>query len=165
MNAAFTPIDPNTFRAAMGCFLTGVTIVTTVGRRGMAGLTANSFTSVSLDPCKILVCIKSQSATGITIRESLKFAVNFLSAGQGDLASRFAKPFDDRFAGVEYARDENGLPLLTGSLAHIVCALDRIYESGDHDIFIGDVLACASASGKPLAFFQGKMCDYVNSTN
>jgi flavin reductase (DIM6/NTAB) family NADH-FMN oxidoreductase RutF len=165
MTVPIHSLDPDTFRAAMGCFLTGVTIVTSVGGSGMTGLTANSFTSVSLDPCKVLVCIKSRSATGLTIRESAKFAVNFLSAGQGDLAWRFAKPCDDRFAGIDFACDKNGLPLLAGSLAHIVCALDCIHESGDHDIFIGDVLACSSASGKPLAFFRGQMCEYATHTN
>ena len=165
MKAPPAPIDPTSFRAAMGCFLTGVTIVTSVGEDGMTGLTANSFTSVSLDPCQILICIKSKSATGATIRESARFAVNFLSAGQGDLAWRFAKPSDNRFAGIDYALEDNGLPLLTGSLAHMVCALDRVHESGDHDIFIGNVLACASGSGRPLAFFRGEIRDYAASAN
>ena len=146
-------------------FLTGITIITSVGADGMTGLTANSFTSVSLDPCQVLVCIKSKSATGAAIRESARFAVNFLSAGQGDLAWRFAKPSDDRFAGMDYTLDENGLPLLAGSLAHLVCALDCVHESGDHDIFIGNVLACASGSGMPLAFFRGKICDDATSAN
>ncbi len=161
MTPCASTVDPAAFRAVMGCFLTGVTIVTSVGRDGMTGLTANSFTSVSLDPCQILVCIKAKSVTGATIRDSGRFAVNLLAAGQGDLAWRFAKPSDDRFACVDYTRDPNGLPLLSGSLAHLICELDRVHASGDHDILIGNVVACENRLAQPLAFFRGKMHDYA----
>ena len=156
-------IDPTAFRTVMGCFLTGVTIVTSAGRDGMTGLTANSFTSVSMKPCQILVCIKSESATGASIRETGYFAVNLLAAGQDDLAWRFAKPSDDRFAGINYQLDEHGSPLLSGALAHLTCAVDRIHASGDHYIFIGNVLSCESGAAPPLAFLRGKMHDYVGA--
>ncbi len=161
MNAPI--IDPMAFRSVMGCFLTGVTIVTSAGDKGLTGLTANSFTSVSVKPCQILVCIKSESVTGATIRESGYFAVNLLAAGQDELAWRFAKPSDDRFAGIDYRLDAHGLPLLDGALAHLTCAVDRIHASGDHDIFIGIVLACESGTAQPLAFLRGKMHDYVGA--
>lgn len=161
MNAPI--IDPSAFRTVMGCFLTGVTIVTSTGPRGLTGLTANSFTSVSVNPCQILVCIKSESATGAAIRESGYFAVNLLASGQDQLAWRFAKPAEDRFAGIDYHLDPHGLPLLSGALAHLTCAVDRIHASGDHDIFIGNVLACESGAAHPLAFLRGKMHDYVSA--
>ncbi|MDB5644193.1 MAG: flavin reductase [Hyphomicrobiales bacterium] len=161
MTRSSATVDSATFRAAMGCFLTGVTIVTSAGREGLTGLTANSFTSVSLDPCQILVCIKAKSVTGAAIRDCGRFAVNLLAAGQSDLAWRFAKPADDRFAGVAFTQNENGIPLLSGSLAHLVCELDRIHASGDHDILIGNVLACENTLVQPLAFFRGKMHDYA----
>jgi len=156
-------VDPAHFRATMGCFLTGVTIITSTGRSGPTGMTANSFTSVSLDPCQVLVCIKAKSATGASIRESGRFAVNLLAAGQSDLAWHFAKPADDRFAGIDYALDENGLPLMSGSLAHMICAVNHIHKSGDHDIFIGNVLSCGNGTAQPLAFLRGKMHDYVGA--
>lgn len=161
MNA--THIDPMVFRSVMGCFLTGVTIVTSAGEAGLTGLTANSFTSVSVKPCQILVCIKSESVTGATIRERGFFAVNLLAAGQDDLAWRFAKASDNRFAGLDYQLDPQGMPLLAGALAHISCAVDCIHASGDHDIFIGNVLACESGAAQPLAFLRGKMHDYVDA--
>ena len=153
--------DPATFRAAMGCFLTGVTIITSIGRSGPTGLTANSFTSVSLDPCQVLVCIKSRSVTGAAIRGSGLFGVNLLAAGQSDLAWRFARPADDRFAGVDHQFDAHGLPLLAGAVATLACALDHVHTSGDHDIFIGNVLSCQNGPAAPLAFFRGKMHDYA----
>lgn len=154
-------VDPAAFRATMGCFLTGVAIITSAGEAGPTGLTANSFTSVSLDPCQVLVCIKARSVTGAAIRWSGRFAVNLLAAGQADLAWRFARPAEDRFAGVDHRLDAHGSPLLTGAIATLGCALDHIHASGDHDIFIGNVLSCENGQAPPLAFLRGKMHDYA----
>lgn len=154
-------VDPGAFRASMGCFLTGVTIVTSLGEGGPTGLTANSFTSVSLQPCQVLVCIKAKSATGAAIRQSGRFAVNLLAAGQSDLAWRFARPAEDRFAGIDYQPDAHGLPLLKGAVATLACALDHVHTSGDHDIFIGNVLSCESGQAPPLAFLRGRLHDYA----
>ena len=153
-------VDPLLFRSAMGCFLTGVTIVTSADAKSLTGLTANSFTSVSVSPCQVLVCIKSSSMTGAIIRERGLFIVNLLASGQSDLAWRFAKPSDDRFAGLDFILDENGLPHLSGALAHFSCSVDRIHASGDHDVFIGNVHTCQSHAGEPLAFLRGKLHDY-----
>lgn len=161
MNAQAQAIDPASFRSAMGCFLTGVTIVTSSGADGLTGMTVNSLTSVSLSPCQILVCLKTGSVTGASIRESGRFAVNLLASAQKDLAMRFARPAPDRFADVDYRLDENGAPLLSGALAWLVCDLDCVHASGDHDIFIGNVRACDHAPAEPLAFFKGRMCDFV----
>jgi len=154
-------VDPAAFRATMGCFLTGVTIITSAGEAGPTGLTANSFTSVSLDPCQVLVCVKAKSVTGAAIRQSGRFAVNLLAAGQSDLAWRFARHTDDRFAGVDYRLDAHGLPLLLGAVATLGCALDHVHASGDHDVFIGNVLSCESGPAPPLAFFRGRIHDYA----
>jgi 3-hydroxy-9,10-secoandrosta-1,3,5(10)-triene-9,17-dione monooxygenase reductase component len=158
MNAT---LDPSTFRAAMGHFLTGVTVVTSSSQNGMFGMTVNSLTSVSLEPCQILVCLKLSSATGQAIRESGRFAVNLLAHDQEHLARRFARPADDRFAEIDYELDSSGIPLLRGSLAHMVCDLDFVHPSGDHEIFIGNVRACQYTSTHPLAFFKGSMSQYV----
>jgi 3-hydroxy-9,10-secoandrosta-1,3,5(10)-triene-9,17-dione monooxygenase reductase component len=159
MNAQAPVIDPIAFRSAMGCFLTGVTIVTSAGAQGPTGMTVNSLTSVSLVPCQILVCLKLDSLTGASIRESGRFAVNLLANDQKDLAMRFARPAPNRFEGADYTLDEHGVPLLGGALAHLVCDLDCVHVSGDHDIFIGNVRACGHAAVEPLAFFKGRMCD------
>jgi 3-hydroxy-9,10-secoandrosta-1,3,5(10)-triene-9,17-dione monooxygenase reductase component len=161
MNAKAQVIDPVAFRSAMGCFLTGVTIVTSAGAEGLTGMTVNSLTSVSLVPCQILVCLKAGSVTGSSIRESGRFAVNLLAGDQKDLAMRFAGPAPDRFDGVDFELHENGIPLLGGALAWLICDLDCVHVSGDHDIFIGNVRACDHAPAEPLAFFKGRMCDFA----
>ena len=149
-------IDPASFRAAMGNFVTGVAIVTTCGADGPTGMTVNSLTSVSLSPCQLLVCLKRDSYTGAIIRESGTFAVNLLAGEQRDLAQRFARPGADRFENVGWHKGPLGLPLFDESLAHLVCRLDRVHEGGDHEIFVGTVEACTQAEADPLIFFRGR---------
>jgi 3-hydroxy-9,10-secoandrosta-1,3,5(10)-triene-9,17-dione monooxygenase reductase component len=161
MNAQASVIDPLAFRSAMGCFLTGVTIVTSAGSEGLTGMTVNSLTSVSLNPCQLLICLKTGSVTGTSIRESGRFAVNLLASGQGDLAVRFARPAPDRFEGVGFSLDACGVPILAGALAHLVCELDCVHASGDHDIFIGNVRACTHSADQPLAFHKGRIRDFM----
>jgi 3-hydroxy-9,10-secoandrosta-1,3,5(10)-triene-9,17-dione monooxygenase reductase component len=161
MDAQAQVIDPLEFRSAMGCFLTGVTVVTSAGREAPTGMTVNSLTSVSLVPCQVLVRLKAGSVTGASIRESGRFVVNLLAGDQKDLTMRFARPAPDRFEGVDYELQENGAPLLGGALARLICDLDCVHASGDHEIFIGNVRACDHAPAEPLAFFKGRMCDFA----
>jgi 3-hydroxy-9,10-secoandrosta-1,3,5(10)-triene-9,17-dione monooxygenase reductase component len=162
MNAQAS-VDPVSFRSAMGCFLTGVSIVTSAGASGLTGMTVNSLTSVSLSPCQILVCLKTGSVTGASIRESGRFAVNLLTRDQRQVAFRFAQPAHNRFEGVDYVLDESGIPLLNGSLAHLLCELACVHPSGDHDIFIGNVRSCHHAQAEPLAFYKGRLREYVEA--
>lgn len=148
-------VDPKQFRAAMGAFATGVAIVTTHTPDGCHGMAVNSLTSVSLDPCMVLFCVKHGSKTGSAIKERGSFAVNLLAGEQHHLIKQFCGNPDDRFAGVPMAMSECGLPVLGGSLAHLCCTVVDIHVSGDHDIIVGRVHALAENGGDPLVFFRG----------
>ena len=155
------PMDQKAFRGAMGSFATGVSVITTRDAGGPHGITVNSLTSVSLDPCLLLVCLKRGSTTAAAIRRSGEFVVNLLTHDQGEVARRFAKSRnadgarDDRFDGAAYVYNDGGLPVLSDSLGHVCCTLDRVHESGDHDILIGQAHSCAQSAGEPLLFYRG----------
>lgn len=149
-------IDGRAFRDVLGTFPTGVTIVTARGADGPAGLTTNAFTSLSLDPPLILVCIANGSRTLPVVREAGRFAVNVLRAGQEDLAAVFAS----KAVGAEkFARTthnvEHGVPVLDDALSWLVCDLRDLLPGGDHTIAIGEVTALAAAEGEPLLFWRG----------
>jgi 3-hydroxy-9,10-secoandrosta-1,3,5(10)-triene-9,17-dione monooxygenase reductase component len=153
-------VDPGRFRAAMGAFATGVAIITTRTAEGCHGMAVNSLTSVSLDPCLLLFCVKHGSKTGAAIRERRTFAVNLLAGDQHHLVKQFCANPEDRFAGVPMALSECGLPVLQGSLAHLCCTIEDVHVSGDHDIVVGRVHALAENGGEPLVFFRGRYGGY-----
>jgi len=131
-------------RAVMGAFATGVTVVTS-GRELPHGMTANAFTSVSLDPAMVLVCVKQSAAMHSTILANGMFAVSILAAGQEELARYFAspsRPRDEReFRTVDFRPGEHtGSPIIEGNLGWVECELAAVYEGGDHSIFLGSVL-------------------------
>jgi flavin reductase (DIM6/NTAB) family NADH-FMN oxidoreductase RutF/dienelactone hydrolase len=150
--------DPRTLRDAMGCFATGVTIVTAMSPDGEPiGLTANSFTSVSLDPPLLLVCIARSAGSLPALAAAEHFAINVLHIGQQPASNRFAKRGEDRFAATLWERGQSGAPLLTGSLAAYECAREALHEAGDHVILIGRVVrARVEPQRDPLLFFRGK---------
>ncbi|MEO8663709.1 MAG: flavin reductase family protein [Bryobacteraceae bacterium] len=149
-------VDPKEFRRAVGRFLTGVTITTVRDPEGRPhGLTANSFTSVSLAPPLILLCIDTRARLLDHFMQTAYFAVNILSEQQKDLSNQFAKPNIDRFDGVEWMEGRFGSPLLPGSLAHLECRLVQSHEAGDHIILIGEVLQLSHCDGGPLCYFSG----------
>ena len=149
--------QPRTLRDALGRFVTGVTIVTTLDSDGApVGLTANSFTSVSLDPPLILWSLSKRSGNLAAFSTAGRFAVNILSQDQNELSARFASLSEDRFAGTGWRRGLGGLPLLPGCLAHLECVTTREQEAGDHVIFIGRVECFAYRDGPPLAFFSSR---------
>ncbi|MFC0408815.1 flavin reductase family protein [Roseomonas elaeocarpi] len=155
------PSLSQSFRAAMGCFTTGVTIVTSCSTAGPVGMTANSLTSVSLDPSLLLVCLKKGGLTGEAIRAHRSFAINLLAEAQEDLAMRFARPSDNRFGGVEVDWDARGVPLIHGSAAHIVCDLHAVHDAGDHEIFLGQVVSSVHDKAiEPLVFRAGRFGTY-----
>ncbi len=153
-------VDPKQFRTAMGAFATGVAVVTTRTEEGCHGMAVNSLTSVSLDPCMLLFCVKHGSKTGAAIKERGAFAVNLLAGDQHHLINQFCGNPDDRFAGVPMVMSECGLPVLGGSLAHLCCTIADIHVSGDHDIVVGRVHALAENGGDPLVFFRGRYGGY-----
>jgi len=144
------------FRRTLGCFATGVTVITAVDDAGKArGLTANAFSSLSLDPTLILVCVDHRSDTFPVIGQANAFAVNILGEEQRDISQRFAGKGEDKFSDVPYHPGETGAPLIDGALAVIECLVHAAHEAGDHTIFVGNVQHVEYGQGKPLLFFRG----------
>ena len=150
--------DPRTLRDAMGCFATGITIVTALDTAGApVGLTANSFTSVSLDPPLLLVCIANSAGTAPALREAGHFGVNVLQIGQQPTSNRFAARGEDRFANQPWAPGQTGVPLLGSSLVSFECQRESLHEAGDHFILVGRVVRAQFEPHRdPLLYFRGK---------
>jgi flavin reductase (DIM6/NTAB) family NADH-FMN oxidoreductase RutF/pimeloyl-ACP methyl ester carboxylesterase len=150
--------DPRTLRDAMGCFATGVTVVTAMGSDGRPiGLTANSFTSVSLDPPLLLVCVARSAGSRAVMENSEHFGVNVLHIGQQPVSNLFASRVEDRFAEVEWAKGEHDVPILLNSLAAIECVRHAVFDGGDHVILVGRVeRARFEVRRDPLLYFSGK---------
>ena len=144
------------FRAAMGTFATGVTIVTTVTADGRpVGLTANSFNSVSLDPALVLWSLGVRAGTQPAFRAASHFAVHVLTAAQRGLAERFALRDVDRFADVAWTAGVGGVPLLPDCAAVFECRQRSCHEEGDHLIFVGEVEHCSHRAGVPPLLYHG----------
>lgn len=148
-------VDPIEFRRVMGHFPTGVTVLTTVHSGKRHGMTANSVTSVSLDPVMILVCLVREARTALAIQKAGRFAVNFLREDQEEVSRRFAAAGQDHFDGLQVEEDESGLPLLPGSTAHLICRVTDIVAAGDHDVVLADVESARAYGGNPLVFHLG----------
>jgi flavin reductase (DIM6/NTAB) family NADH-FMN oxidoreductase RutF len=149
-------IDKNELRRVMGHFATGVTVITTRAGDGKPyGLTANAFTSVSLEPPLLLVCVDKKAESYPFFEQSKVFTVNILADGQEALSRRFAVSGGPKFEGVSYRMGANGAPILDGTLGYIECTLYAAYEGGDHTIYLGEVQEAETAERKPLLFFRG----------
>jgi flavin reductase (DIM6/NTAB) family NADH-FMN oxidoreductase RutF len=153
------PVDPSHFRAVMGNFATGVTVVTAASANGPVGMTANAVSSLSLDPLLLLVCFDNEARTLPVVREQGRFGVNVLAAGQEGLARLFASrtiPEHQKFAGVPHSVHD-GIPVLEGVLAWVGCRLERLEPGGDHTIGIGTVEAAEEGTrDDPLTWFRGR---------
>ena len=147
-------LDARDFRGALGCFPTGVCIVTTLapdGRR--VGMTANSFSSVSLDPPMILWSLARTAASAAVFRDAEYFVINVLGAGDEELSLHFARPGEDKFA--KYAERFSGA-VLQGAVATFECHSRHRYYGGDHIIMIGVVERYLHTDGTPLVFSRGR---------
>lgn len=148
------PVEPESFRRALRRFATGVTVVTVDHDGELHGMTASSFASVSLEPPLILVCLDRTSRTRALILEKGSFAVNVLADDQETVSRSFSrrgmKPFDE----LPHRAGATGNPLLDGAIAWIECRLDQMVEAGDHDIFVGEVLASQDHEGTPLLYYD-----------
>ncbi len=146
-----------TYRDTIGSFATGVTIVTTTGPDGPAGMTTNAVTSLSLDPLLVLVCFDHGSRTLEVVRASRRFAVNVLRAADVDLAAVFASKRvpAEKFESVTHS-EAHGVPVLDTALAWIACELRELVPGGDHEIGIGEVIGMgAGEPSDPLVWFRG----------
>ncbi|MBK6866816.1 MAG: flavin reductase family protein [Burkholderiales bacterium] len=146
------------FRAALGMFATGVTIVTARTPAGeLVGLTANSFSSVSLEPPLVLWSLSQRSLSAPAFHAAPYYAVSVLAADQRDLALRFAAAADERWRGTDWRPGVTGAPLIEGAVAHFECRNRSRYDEGDHIVFIGQVEHCAHRAGAaPLLFHGGR---------
>jgi flavin reductase (DIM6/NTAB) family NADH-FMN oxidoreductase RutF len=151
-------LDAQELRTLMSRWATGVAVVTTGGDGGPRGATTNAFTSLSLDPPLLLVCLDRGSNTLDAVRTSGRFCVNVLAAGQEEIARRFAtkQSGEEKLAAVLHELRADGVPALGGTLAWVVCELEREHEGGDHAILIGRPLeAGVDPHAEPLVFFGG----------
>ena len=149
------PIDKDAFRRVLSNFAAGVTVVTTLDRdRQPHGLTATAFTSVSLDPPLVLVCIDKKAETYPHFGSAGVFAVNFLGADQRDVSQHFAKHGGDKFSGLAWRRGVLGAPILDGSVGHVECRIANGFDGGDHTIYVGEIEAADASDGAPLLYFR-----------
>ncbi len=152
-----TKTDTRALRDAFGRFATGVTVMTTREADGTPrGFTANSFSSVSLDPPLVLVCIGDNAHSGPAFFAASHFAVNILTAEQEGVASLFASRSEHKFNDADWHEGAHGLPLLPGALATLICAQHKLVEAGDHVILIGEVLETQVSDAPALGYHRGK---------
>lgn len=151
--------DSRELRNALGRFPTGVTVITTRSPAGRAeGLTANSFSALSLDPPLVLWSIVRKSGSLQSFVDSGHFAINVLRASQADISHRFARPATDKFAGLPVQSGYGGSPLIPGALAAFECSTESVSDGGDHLLFIGRVRRLRYGDGEPLIFSAGRYC-------
>ncbi|MGA0594721.1 flavin reductase family protein [Enterovirga sp. CN4-39] len=149
--------DPKLLRQALGRFATGVTVITTRAPDGKCeGLTANSFSAVSLDPPLVLWSLRLASPSLPSFKSSGAFVVNVLSSEQSTTSQHFATPRHDKFEDVAFSEGIGGCPMLDGSLAIFECRTESMIEGGDHMIFIGRVIQAHYREGEPLIFAGGR---------
>ena len=150
-------MDARDIRNVMGHFATGVTVITTKDLSGTPfGLTVNSFTSLSLDPPLVIVCVDKTVDCYNCFDESKVFAVNVLSEDQEELSRRFATKGIEKFEGLKWRMGDHGSPLLDSVVATIECKVSSSYKGGDHTIFLGEILNATAKGDRPLLFFKGK---------
>jgi flavin reductase (DIM6/NTAB) family NADH-FMN oxidoreductase RutF len=159
------PVTPEEFRAALGAYATGVTVVTAIGENGPSGATANAVTSLSLDPPMMLACLDRGSRTLTSVRAQGRFGVNALAAGQEELAKRFAGKDTEaeKWESVEWSESDE-LPRLPGALMWVACQLRDLIDGGDHLILTGNVLAAESREARPLLFHRGDYRDLLSES-
>ena len=155
------PANSLTFRQALGQFATGITVVTVEYEPGkIHGMTANSFTSVSLSPLLISVCVDQRAVMLPFLHQQKRFGVNVLKEHQQAISEFFAQPgqnedIEDRLS-IRFHNSPSGVPLLQDTLARLSCKVAASHEAGDHTIFLGEVESVEVSEGRPLLFFRGR---------
>lgn len=157
-NSTRTPVSADQYKRSLTHWATGVTVLSTLAGGEDVGITANSFTSLSLDPPQVLVSVSKRLYTHNALRESGVFGISILRAEQEEWGMRFAgmiPEIEDRFAGIEILRAETGSALLRDALAWVDCRVTETYDGQDHTIFVGEVVAAGAAdSGEPLLYYN-----------
>lgn len=143
------------FRAALSRFPSGVTVVTTHDTEGrFYGITVSAFSSLSLEPPRVLICVEKTTGSHAALETSRAFVVNILSDSQRELSERFASQIEDKFEMVEFSEGIDGIPVLSGCIANLECRLTDFYDGGDHSIFVGEVEKAAVHDGDPILYFR-----------
>lgn len=149
-------VGPDEYRDIISRFSTGVTVATTVDQKGKPhGMTASAVASVSLQPPIVLVCVDHAADFHAALSAAKGFALSVLASDQEHLSRRFAEDPPDRFAGVPFAAGTDGLPLLEGAVAHVICEPWGTHEAGDHTVFFGLVTGGTVFDRPPLVHFRG----------
>ena len=150
--------DPKEQRRIFGRFATGVTVLSTIADKETWGMTANAVTSLSLEPPLVLVAVVRHSATDKYLKTSRCFALNILTAEQKHLSTRFSGPGPRDFSDLETKTAVTGCPILVDAIGWVDCRVVDIHSGGDHEIFIGEIVAGDAHSGekKPLLFYSGQ---------
>ena len=150
-------LDHDEFRSVLGRFASGVTVVTVADKRGRDyGITVTAFSSLSLDPPLVLVCVGHDASILPALAEASHFVVNVLAAHQEPIARRFSVPeAEQRFEGLGFTRGQNGAALLEDVLASIECRVVQSMAGGDHTIFVGEVEAASVGQDTPLLYYRG----------
>jgi len=147
-------IDDALFKLAMSHFASGVTVVTTEHEGKPFGMTVAAFSSLSLHPPLVLVCVEKTVKTHDAIAGAGKFGVSILNSKQTDVSNRFASRAEDKFAGTEIVHGELGLPLIAGAITRLECRVSEKLEGGDHTIFVGEVVGAQTEEGEPLVYYR-----------
>lgn len=147
--------DQQVFRDVIGRFTSGVTVITTAVDGTRFGTTASAFSSLSLEPPMVLVCLNRTSETQAAVLKAGAFVVNILSEGQQELAHRFARK-GDKFGDLEHGTGRHGVPVLHGTLAHLECDTAETVTGGTHTVFLGNVTVAAGHDGTPLTYYRGR---------
>lgn len=151
-------VDASQFKNALKLWASGITVVTAHSdTQGLKGMTATSFSSVSVEPPQILVCLNQMTDTGTVVLEQQQFAVNILSADQQSVSNQFAGGMtqEERFAQVAWETGENGAPILSAALASLECKVVQQVQAGTHWIVIGEVQRVICRTGEPLLYYHG----------
>ncbi|MGI5158973.1 flavin reductase family protein [Microbispora sp. CA-102843] len=159
-----TEIDSRTFRDALGCFASGVVVISGMSGGDPVGFTCQSFTSLSMTPPMVAFCPSVASVTWRQIRSAGAFCVNILSESQRRTSDVFAQRRDDKFAGISWRPGLAGAPLIDDALAHIECEIESVYPGGDHDIVLGRVVRLGGTGRtEPLLYYRGRYARLLRS--
>lgn len=155
-------VNPYDLRGAMSRLVTGVVLATTHTKEGPVGMTVNSFTSITLDPATVLICVNTRNRGYEAIKEARGYGVNILGGSHGNIAQRFARPGlsqEDRFSNVSWVTKITGSPIVDGAAAWMDCRVVDIQHMGTHGLFFGEVVAAGQdeLDESPLAYYQRDM--------
>lgn len=149
------PVTENEFRNALSRFASGVTVVVSKdAEERLHGITVSAFSSVSLSPPLVLICVEKTTGSHAALAETEHFTVNVLSSDQQDISQKFASWNLEKFDGLDMTMGELGLPMVNGCLANLECTISRIIDAGDHSIFVGEVAHAYIFDGDPLIYFR-----------